>query len=83
LCGAQALAKNAGDAVEACLRAANNDPDSAAPQYFLSVAYMDLGQTEKALSVLQKAARIEPRTARIHVGLGFASFKLKKYQNAL
>jgi tetratricopeptide (TPR) repeat protein len=83
LCGAQALAKKAGDAVETCLRAAINEPDSAAPQYFLGVAYMDLGETEKALSALQKAARIEPRTARTYVGLGFVCFKLKKYQEAL
>jgi tetratricopeptide (TPR) repeat protein len=83
LCSAQALAKNAGNAVEACLRATNNEPESAGPQYFLGLAYMDLGQTEKGLSALQEAARIEPRTARIYVGLGFGCFKLKKYQEAL
>ena len=84
LCASQALAQKAtASAVEACVRAANNDPDSAAPRYFLGIAYMDLGQPEKALSALKEAARIEPRTPRIHVGLGFASFKLKKYQAAL
>lgn len=83
LCGAQALANNAANAVEACLRAMKNERDSAAPRYFLGVSYMDLGQPEKALSALQEAAGIEPRTARIHVGLGFACFKLKKYQEAL
>ena len=82
LCGSQALAK-ASNAVMACLSAANNNPDSAAPQYFLGVAYIDLGETEKGLSALQKAVRIEPRTPRIHVGLGFACFKLGKYQEAL
>jgi protein O-GlcNAc transferase len=40
LCIAHALAKQPGDAVVACLRAAAGDPDSAAPHYFLGVAYM-------------------------------------------
>lgn len=75
--------QKAGDAVETCLKAAINDPDSAAPQYFLGVAYLDLGETEKALSALQEAARIEPRTARTYVGLGFAYLKLNNYQEAL
>lgn len=44
---------------------------------------MDLGENQKALSALQQAARIEPRTARVYVGLGFACFKLKKYEEAL
>ncbi len=83
LCSAQALAKNANYAVEACLNAASNDPDAAAPLYFLGLAYMDLGQLEKGLAALQQASRIEPRTARIQVGLGFAFFRLKKYREAL
>jgi tetratricopeptide (TPR) repeat protein len=83
LCTAHALARNAVDAVQACLNAATADSDSAVPHYFLGVAYMDLGETEKALSALQKAARIEPHTARIQVGLGFACFKLRSYDEAI
>ena len=83
MCSAQALAKKAANAIKACLRAAKNDPESAAPRYFLGVSYMDLGQPEKGLIALEEAARIEPQTARIHVGLGFACFKLKRFQEAL
>ena len=38
---------------------------------------------KKGLSAFQEAVRIEPHTARVHVGLGFACLKLEKYQEAL
>lgn len=82
LCSVQALAKKPGT-VEACLKAAATYPNSAVPHYFLGVAYIDLGKPEKALSPLQKAARIEPWSPRIFVALGFACFKLEEYRAAL
>ena len=82
LCDARALAKD-GDAVGACLTAVQMDPDSAMPRYFLGVAYVDAGETEKGMSAFEEAARIEPETAKIRVGMGFASFKLENYRDAL
>jgi tetratricopeptide (TPR) repeat protein len=65
------------------LNAAKSYPDSAVPQYFLGVTYLDLGESAKALTAFEAAARIEPQTARIYVGMGFACFKLKRYDEAL
>ena len=82
LCSAQALAKKPGT-VQACTKAAAVYPDSAVPQYFLGIAYMDRGDPEKAQGALESAARIEPRSPRIHVALGFACLQLQKYRDAL
>lgn len=83
LCSAQAFAGNTSDALQPCLVAAANDRASAVPHYFLGLAYLDLGEAEKALSSFQKAVSIEPDTAKIYVGLGFVYFKLKKPHEAL
>lgn len=83
LCIAHALAKKPDDAVAACLRAAAGAPDSAVPHYFIGIAYLDLEEAEKALSAFREAVRIEPRTARIYIGLGFSCLRLKRYDEAL
>ena len=83
LCSAEAFAGQAREALDSCLNAAVRNPDSAVPQYFLGLAYLDLGEVDKALSALLKAVRLEPEAAKIHVGLGFAYFKLNRSQEAI
>lgn len=83
LCSATALGETPVKAFDACLNAANTNAHSAVPHYFLGLAYLDRGEPDKGLTTLKKAARIEPRTARIYVGLGFAFLQLRNFDEAL
>ena len=59
-----------------------DDVNSAVPRYFLGHAYLDLNESEKALNEFTEAARLEPHTAKLYVGLGFAYYKMKNYREA-
>lgn len=82
LCSAYSLARRSQDAVEMCLIAIKEE-DSGVPLYFLGHTYLDLGDELKAVATFEDAARFEPRSARIFVGLGFAYYSTKDYNHAL
>lgn len=83
LCTAYSLTRQTDQSITACLKASRSLGDSAVPYYFLGSAYLDSGKAKKAVDAFEQALRLEPRTARIHVGLGFAYFKLKQHDKAL
>jgi tetratricopeptide (TPR) repeat protein len=83
LCSAYSLGGQPEDAVRVCLEAIGKRDHSAVPQYYLGYAYLDLGESKKAIGAFEQSARIEPTTAKIFVGLAFGYYQLKKYDRAL
>ena len=42
-----------------------------------------MGEIQKSITAFEEASRLEPNTAKIYIGLGFAYFRGNKYEKAL
>ncbi|MBI5477661.1 MAG: protein kinase [Deltaproteobacteria bacterium] len=72
-----------GDAEAQFQRALKSDAGNAEAVFGLAEVYFERARYTEALDVARRAARMSPKSARVHVLCGDAYYKLLRYQDAL
>ncbi len=71
-----------GQAIQAFVQAAQNDPNSWEAAYNLGLAYLENGQTQDALAALERALVANPESAEIYLALATSYDRLNRPDDA-